>query len=331
MIASFALRTPPGVGAIAAIDVVGDIDGLLQAWKIAPIEVGAIALRDLAGVDRGVVARWDARRCTLMPHAGIAVVRALSAALERAGCVRADIDPPDAYPEASDALEALALHTLAIAESPRAVDLLLDQPARWRAWRGEPSFDTLRVRAATLRRLLHAPIVVAIGATNIGKSSLLNAMARRQASLVHDSPGVTRDPVGASLVLDGLAVRWIDAPGVRDTSDAMERRSIEHAMTMARSADLLVLCADARSCWPDLDGLGLSGCPIVRVGLRSDLGPVEGADAPTSAATGEGLLDLAVAIRRALVPDEAIDDPAPWLFDDRLAATLSFPTDFPRS
>jgi tRNA modification GTPase len=331
MNASYELRTPPGVGAIAAIDVIGDIENLLHALAIGPVSIGAIALRDLAGFDRGVVARWDAQRCTLMPHGGIAVIRALTGALERAGATHAEIHPSDAHPEAGDTLEALALHALASADSPRAVDLLLDQPRRWRAWRGEPSIDDLHARSATLGRLLSAPLVVAIGATNIGKSSLLNALARREVSIVHDSPGVTRDAVGASLVLDGLAVRWIDAPGIRETTDAAERQAVERAITIARSAALVILCADAHSGWPDLDDWGLSGRPSVRVGLRSDVGRAEGADVLTSAVTGDGLPDLAVAIRRALVPDETLDDPAPWLFDGRVAATLSFPTDFPRS
>jgi tRNA modification GTPase len=331
MNASYDMRTPPGVGAIAAIDVIGDIENLLLALAIGPVSIGAIALRDLAGVDRGVVARWDARRCTLMPHGGVAVIRALTSALERAGVKRAASDTSDAFPEASDALEALALHAIARAESPRAVDLLLDQPRRWRVWRREPSLDELRARAVTLERLLSAPLVVAIGATNIGKSSLLNALARREVSIVHDSPGVTRDPVGASLVLDGVAVRWIDAPGARETTDPVERQAVERAITIARSAALVILCADAHSGWPDLNDWGPSGRPSVRVGLRSDVGRVEGADVLTSAVTGEGLPDLAVAIRRALVSDEALHDPAPWLFDGRVAATLSFPTDFPRS
>lgn len=331
MNASYDLRTPPGVGAIAAIDVIGDIDELFRVLAIAPVDVNAIGLRDLAGVDRGVAARWDARRCTLMPHGGMAVVRALTDALERAGASHAEIDPSDAYPEATDTLEALVLHALASADSPRAVDLLLDQPARWRAWRGEPSPGDLRERAATLGRLLRAPLVVAIGATNIGKSSLLNALARREVSIVHDSPGVTRDAVGASLVLDGLSVRWIDAPGLRETSDQAESQALERAIAIARSADLVILCADADSGWPDTDGAGLSGRPSVRAGLRSDMGRVKGADVLTSAATGEGLLELAVVIRRALLPDDWLNDPAPWLFDGRLAATLSFPTDFLRS
>lgn len=331
MNASYEVRTPPGVGAIAAIDLVGDVDGALREIGVASVRSGSVALRDLAGVDRGVVARWDRSRCTIMPHGGAAVVSALCDEFERAGVRQAALAPLDAFPEASDEFEALALQAIARAESPRAIDLLLDQARRWRAWRGEPGLDALRRTGACLNHLLRAPLVVAIGATNIGKSSLLNALARREVSIVHDAPGVTRDHVGASLVLDGLAVRWIDAPGIIESSGSDDRNAIERALLAARGADALLLCADHRSAWPEPASLGLQGIPAIRVGLRADLGLIEGADVSTAAATGLGLDDLARAIRVLLTPDRALLDPSPWLFDDRLAATLSFPTDFSRS
>lgn len=336
MNATYAVRTPPGAGAIAAIDLLGDLPAAFAALGVAPVAIGHVRLRDLCAVDMGVVARWDERRCTLMPHGGVAVVRALCAALDARGVTRAEPAPLDAFPEAADEAEALALRALATAESPRAVDLLLDQPRRWRAWRGQPPESALRENARALSRLLRAPIVAAIGPTNIGKSTLLNALARREVSIAHDAPGVTRDHVGASLVVDGLTVRWLDTPGLRVAGDAddLERESIARALSAAGAADLLVLCADAGTDWPAPGATlpqTLSAVPTLRVALRADLGVKPGADVAVAAAKGVGLDDLAAAVRGALVPDAALADPAPWLFDDDLPATLSFPTVSPRN
>ncbi len=121
MNASCSMRTPSGVGAIAAIDVVGDVDDALASLGIRAVPTGRVALRDLAGVDRGVVARWNERSCTLMPHGGTAVVVALFAALERAGIAVEDPDPKDAFPEAQDRFEALALGAEGLRERVRAL------------------------------------------------------------------------------------------------------------------------------------------------------------------------------------------------------------------
>ncbi|MGP1308821.1 MAG: GTPase [Phycisphaerales bacterium] len=328
MNAAFRLRTPAGTGAIAVIDIVGDVDDVLGATGIQPVRTGNISLRRLADIDDGVVARWSERTCSLMPHGGAAVIRALCAALESAGVANRALAPLDAFPEADDEVEAITLRALAAAESPRAVDLLLAQPQRWRAWNGDPKIHTLRLRAKTLHRLLVPPVVAALGAPNIGKSSLLNALARRAVSIVHDEPGVTRDHVGASLVLDGLAVRWLDTPGIHSNDpDPLNRDAAHRALAVARGADLLVLCADATSSWPDPDALGMpGGVAVLRVGLRDDLGGISDAEVTTSAAAGLGIDDLARAVRRVLVPDDALSDPSPWLFDEALARPLSFPS-----
>lgn len=317
--AVFSLDTPPGVAAIACVTLCGDIDFALASLGIAPVSVGDARLRDLAGVDQGVVARWSEASATLMPHAGAMIVRDLLEALRRAGLAeRSSADDPLAsHPEASDLFEALALDALPFASSPRAVDLLLAQPQRWRAWdnRAHP-IERVRAVSATLNRLLSPPRVAALGASNIGKSTLLNALARRTVSIVHDEPGVTRDHVGVTLELDAVAIRWLDTPGVRDSDDPVERDSLELAAMATARADLVVLCADHASGWVDAP----PGVPTIRVGLRADLGPIPGAEVSVAAATGEGLDGLALAVRRSLVPDAALSWDGPWLFDERLLA-----------
>lgn len=316
MNATFRLATPNAPGAVAIIEITGDIDGALQALGVHAVGVGQVALRDLAGVDEGLVARWSSDCCHLMPHAGPVIVRWLCEALERAG-VAAAAEPPDvrrAWPEAADLHEARMLDALARAPSPRAIDLLLAQPARWRALeRGDAPWPDAEIddHSGALNRLLDPPLVVAIGASNIGKSTLLNALAQAPVSVVADEPGVTRDHVGATVLLDGLAVRWIDTPGLRAGAGGVEREAADLAVEAARRADLLVRCADANSPCPSPPAL--ARLPSLGVGLRADQGEAPGASVQTAAgAGGDGLGDLSVEIRRRLVPDAALEWPGPW-------------------
>lgn len=310
--AKWSIQTPTGApGAVGVVQLWSEsaagLDAALGMLGIAPVAVGRIALRDLCGVDRGLVARWTGESAHLMPHGGGAVLRALSGALFAAGIRHADPDPRALYPEARGLLEARMLSALSRAASPLAVDLLLDQPRRWEA---TPS-DTNAQRDRVLRRLIDPPLVVAIGAPNIGKSSLTNALAGRPVSLVADEPGTTRDHVGVALELSGLVVRYLDTPGIRGTSEPAEIEAAEIARQIARDADLLLLCGDA-SAEPPSPGRAQSSLTLA---LRADLGlPSWPHDLAMSARTGTGLAPLAAAIRERLVPAAALAHPGPWRF-----------------
>lgn len=325
--ARWALATPrpgaaPGAGALALVQLMGDVDGALALLRIEPVAVGAVAVRDLAGVDRGVVARWSRGFAQLIPHGGVAVTRALAERLEGAGIARDDRpDPLEAYPEAAGEVEALMLDALARAASPLAIDLLLAQPARWEGR------DPARARTAeearrdaALRRLIDPPLIAVVGAANIGKSTLTNVLAGRAVSIVTDEPGTTRDHVGVTLDLAGVVVRWMDAPGIREGAGGVEREAIAAALAMARQADLLVLAGDASRpplCVAALGiPAGIAGAPeVVRVGLRADVGrPTWPADAILSARTGEGVEGFVSLVRERLVPRGMLEDPGPWRF-----------------
>ncbi|SUU87537.1 tRNA modification GTPase trmE [Aminobacter aminovorans] len=86
--------------------------------------------------------------------------------------------------------------------------------------------------------------VVILGAPNAGKSSLLNALVRREAAIVSDEPGTTRDLVEATLDIGGLKVRITDTAGLREPAGKVEAIGIERARERAKSADLVLFLQD---------------------------------------------------------------------------------------
>jgi tRNA modification GTPase len=321
---SYRLATPTGTGAIAIIDLFGSIDSVFEQLPIEPVRVGCVKLRSLAGVDQGVVVRWSDDHVQLMPHGGGHIVGTLLDRLEEIGAVELQQpNPHDAWPEASDLIEAFMLDTLTRAQSPAAVDLLLAQPDRWRSWDGQsPSIAEIDGISTTLNRLIEPATIVAVGSPNVGKSTLTNALARSTVSIVSEQAGTTRDHVGVMLELPtpvgSVVVRWIDAPGFRADlaeADSIEREAIEIARAVVSQADLIVHCGDSEHGFCDLTGApSFSEKLTLRVGMRSDREPTPGVDIQTAALQGEGVPELAVRIRQSLIPDKAMDWPGPWRF-----------------
>jgi tRNA modification GTPase len=309
--ATWSIQTPTGapgaIGAVLLSATSGEaLDAALARLGVASVGVGAVAVRDLSGVDRGIVARWSPTSAHFMPHGGAAVMRALVVALGASGLEQAAADPRRDYPEAATLLEARMLATLARAASPLAIDLLLEQPRRWSA---DPDASPDAARDQTLNRLVEPPLVVLRGPPNIGKSSLINALAGRRVALVSDVPGTTRDHVGVMVELSGLVVRLVDTPGVRATGDAIETEAAGIAARLTAAADLVLRCGDHSAAPPDVAE------PHLTIATRLDLGlPGWVFEAGVSALTGEGLAELAGRIRERLVPSATLADPAPWRF-----------------
>lgn len=312
-----------GAGAIAIIEVRSDVVPVLELAQATGMGVGRFGLRTLPGIDTLVVARPDADRVLLFPHAGLAVLRRLIEALRRAGIAPSDAADEDPRVVAGDR-QALAerLHTaLCRAASPLAIDLLLDQPRRWEGlWAGSPgAWPVDESHGRCLHRLIEPATVVAVGRPNVGKSSLLNALAGRTVSIVADEPGTTRDHVGILMNFAGVVARFIDAPGIEARSDdpiQVEAQAI--ARSLIAASDLVLWCGDTASGFPDA-GEFVPRLPaaMIRVGTRCDLGspvPAEPVDVSVSARTGAGLGDLVRLIRERLVPQAAMDDPGAWQF-----------------
>jgi hypothetical protein len=300
------LLTADSPGAVAIIELRGNLADTCNTLGLPLPGIGHIALAKLPGVDEVLLARVDAQRLHCMPHGGPQVIRLLEQRLAEADVPLAR-GRDGSWPDAADPVEAAMLEVLPRASTPLVMELLLAQPERWQTqvdWTEEDEQRSMR-----LRRLLETPRVVLAGTPNIGKSTLLNALAGRHRAVVADTPGTTRDAVAALLNLGGLLVQWFDAPGLRAPDDPVEAAAIAASQAILRNADLLIAAADCQSGWPSLPRR-----PDLRIGLRSDLGPTRGADVTCAAGMGEGLEDVVEAVREALVPAADLECKRPWRF-----------------
>ncbi|MCG9084123.1 tRNA uridine-5-carboxymethylaminomethyl(34) synthesis GTPase MnmE [Laribacter hongkongensis] len=98
-------------------------------------------------------------------------------------------------------------------------------------------------QGAILREGMH---VVLVGQPNVGKSSLMNALAGDEIAIVTDIAGTTRDTVREQIVLDGVPLHIIDTAGLRETTDTVERIGIERTWQAVERADVVLLLVDGR-------------------------------------------------------------------------------------
>ena len=179
--------------------------------------------------------------------------------------------------------------------------------------------DRLIELGATGARLDRPFSVVLLGRPNVGKSSLVNAIAGYERAIVFDQPGTTRDPVPVEVILQGWPCILTDTAGLRESTDAIEQEGIRRAGDWLRQADLVLALHDlsaqkssareapnALSGQPDsLTDFDLEA-PVIRVGTKSDLAEAhdESVDYVTSARTGAGVAELLHAAVERLVPAE---------------------------
>ncbi|ACJ00181.1 tRNA uridine-5-carboxymethylaminomethyl(34) synthesis GTPase MnmE [Rhodospirillum centenum] len=154
-------------------------------------------------------------------------------------------------------------------------------------------------------RLRDGIAIAILGAPNAGKSSLLNAIARRDVAIVSAQAGTTRDVIEVALDLGGYPVTLADTAGLRETLDAVESEGIRRALDRAARADLTLLVFDA-TLPPDPATLALAGEDALVVLNKADLAgelPSEVAGRPAlavSAATGQGLAALLATLTAAV-------------------------------
>lgn len=146
-------------------------------------------------------------------------------------------------------------------------------------------------------RLRDGFTVVLAGPPNAGKSTLLNALSRRDAAIVSPVPGTTRDVIEVRCDLGGLPVLLIDTAGLREAGDALEAEGIRRTRARIAQADLVLLLAEAGSI-SDVTDLSVPMPPVLRVQTKADLseGSRSAEGHVISAMTGEGLDTLLDAI-----------------------------------
>lgn len=86
--------------------------------------------------------------------------------------------------------------------------------------------------------------VAIVGAPNVGKSTLLNALLGEDRAITSDIPGTTRDTVEESIVIEGVRYRFIDTAGIRETEQVIERLGIERSMAKIRDASIVICLLD---------------------------------------------------------------------------------------
>ncbi|QOZ22383.1 tRNA uridine-5-carboxymethylaminomethyl(34) synthesis GTPase MnmE [Bradyrhizobium sp. CCBAU 51753] len=167
-----------------------------------------------------------------------------------------------------------------------------------------PALDRIRSLRAEIQGVLAAQgqgerlrdgLVVAIaGPPNVGKSTLINQLARREVAIVSPHAGTTRDVIEVQLDLDGYPVTVIDTAGIRETEDPVEQEGVRRARARAAEADLVLWLADDADTRVGHDGT----TPVWLVHNKIDLGrPLAElrAGAPEfniSAVRGDGIPEL---------------------------------------
>lgn len=138
-------------------------------------------------------------------------------------------------------------------------------------------------------RLREGMTVVLAGPPNAGKSTLLNALARRDVAIVSPIAGTTRDAIEVRCDMGGLPVVIVDTAGLRESADAIEQEGVARAMARAQNADLVLWLVPPEG----QDSAAPPARRVLRVRTKADLNRSrDEAELWVSAATGEGLSEL---------------------------------------
>ena len=267
-------------GSIATVQKLLQILGLFEGLRLAEpgeftrraLENGCLDLAQVEGLADLIDAETEAQRRqalrVLEGHLGRRVEGWRQGLLRAAALTEATIDfadedvPTDVMPEVLDIVEGLKGSLKAELES---------------------SAQSERIRTGFE--------VAIIGAPNAGKSTLLNALAKRDVAITSEIAGTTRDIIEVRMDLDGLPVTFLDTAGLRETSDAVEHIGVTRAIERALAADLRVFLLSSAEERPALelqdDDIAISG--------KADL-TGEG----VSGLTGQGLADLIKLIQQRL-------------------------------
>jgi tRNA modification GTPase len=330
--------TPAGRGAVAVVLVAGPDAIRAVENRFVPAGKQSIGGSPIGRILFGrwgetgeelVVCRRNEDRIEIHCHGGGAAVRAVVDALKDDRCQR--LSWQDWLRKTSlNSIQSDAQIALADAVTMRTAAILLDQlngaltaamQIALAAIEAEdwPRADGL-IRELLDRRDVGMHLttpwrVVLVGAPNVGKSSLINALAGYDRAIVAPTPGTTRDVVTLITAIDGWPVQLADTAGMRATEDELESAGVELAQATLATADLAIFVHDATA--PQTDSAySESASPPRAIYVRnkvdlldekaeqttSAVEPVRGQTISVSALTGAGIGDLIAAIGQSLVP-----------------------------
>lgn len=334
--------TPPGRAAVAVVLVAGPdaVSAVAQCFTpqnarpICDIPPGRVVFGHwgLPPGEEVIVCRRAEHKIEIHCHGGDAAVRAVMNRLLESGCTQVSWQQ---WLQRSSFNRLACAAQLALSEAPTACTaaVLLDQfhgalTTRVRSamdaveandWKAAQQIieSILQFREVGLHLTTPWRVVLA-GAPNVGKSSLLNAMAGYRRAIVSPLPGTTRDVVTLTTAIDGWPVQLADTAGLRPGGDELESAGISLAQSTLSQADLVIAVHDATigfdsqlMHFKQTDGTDRTLLPqrvihvfnkidlLVSASQSSDLPP---GVIPTSALTGEGIAHLLACIGSALVP-----------------------------
>jgi|GEM_PF-514152 len=341
--------TSVAAGAIAVIAVVGvaarhSVAEVCSRAKNIPVKgiTRATLMFQGQAIDDALIVCRDEQHFEIHAHGGTAVVEQILAALQSTGATVRDpldmIPPYQAIGRHQHISPAPAILNEVLAALPGvdniyAVRLLAGQHeqglAAWAArgvkrlkaasdseslWRVQTQAQWIMERSRFFQHFLKPPRIALIGQPNAGKSTLLNALAGRPASITSEVAGTTRDWVDVTIRLTAedisLNAIVVDTAGTRETDDPLEIESILRSHQQTSNADVVVVVMDGkRDSWHVTDSMGLTaGHRMVYAVNKTDL-PIQSniafkhAEESTvyiSALTGDGMGALHSAILKAL-------------------------------
>ncbi len=302
------LLTPPGPGAIAVLELRGSDawNALHKCFQTAgnrslPVNpvigktwFGTIGDEVLVAVKQIVPELVIEIHC----HGGVHVVRWL---------IRTFVE----YGLQNVSSEEIAINPLALARTVRTASILLDQQHGafcrdlLRCLESQ-SQETLQRKAQLIpvgRHLIEPWTVLIAGPPNVGKSSLINALAGYQRSVVSPVAGTTRDLVSTHLVFEGWPIQLVDSAGLRHAEESLEGQGVQRARELMKRADLVVWLIDGSAdepVWPEQDG------SLVVVNKADDprSHSLDSEMIRVSAIRGDGVPELIHEIVKRLVPVE---------------------------
>ncbi len=164
-------------------------------------------------------------------------------------------------------------------------------------------------------RLRDGIAVAIVGPPNAGKSSLLNALARRDAAITSSVAGTTRDVIEVHLDLGGYPVILADTAGIRDTDDPIEMEGVRRARAVAANADLRLIVTDAAAAPLAAAGEGIDDLRgpdtilvVNKIDLAPPLDPLPSDAVAVSVRTGQGMPALLDRIEREVASRFAIGE-----------------------